>query len=88
VDARLQAELAADGVQLADYHHAKDALAGLPADKTMLLDPRRITLGFIRPCRRMPRVQAINPSTMLKACKTAAEAEHIRHTMEQDGAAL
>jgi Xaa-Pro aminopeptidase len=36
----------------------------------------------------MPRVQAINPSTLLKACKTTAEAEHIRKTMEQDGAAL
>lgn len=89
VDARLQAELAADGVQLADYHQAKDALAGLPADKTMLLDPRRITLGFHQAMPdAMPRRQAINPSTMLKACKTAAEAEHIRKTMEQDGAAL
>ena len=55
----------------------------------MLLDPRRITLGFHQAMpQSMPRVQAINPSTLLKACKTAAEAEHIRHTMEQDGAAL
>ena len=89
LDAGLQAELAADGVQLADYHSAKDTLSGLPAGQTMLLDPRRITLGFHQAMpQSMPRVQAINPSTLLKACKTAAEAEHIRHTMEQDGAAL
>ncbi|WP_370541012.1 aminopeptidase P family protein [Aquitalea sp. ASV11] len=89
VDAKLQAELAADGVQLADYHSAKASLSALPLSSTMLLDPRRITLGFHQAMpQSMPRVQAINPSTLLKACKTAAEAEHIRHTMEQDGAAL
>nr|WP_062789349.1 aminopeptidase P family protein [Aquitalea pelogenes] len=89
VDAKLQAELAADGVQLADYHSAKSVLTSLPHSSTMLLDPRRITLGFHQAMpQSMPRVQAINPSTLLKARKTAAEAEHIRHTMEQDGAAL
>ena len=89
LDAGLQAELAADGVQLADYHSAKASLSALPLSSTMLLDPRRITLGFHQAMpQSMPRVQAINPSTLLKACKTAAEAEHIRHTMEQDGAAL
>jgi Xaa-Pro aminopeptidase len=88
VDARLQAELAADGVQLADYHHAKDALAACLPTKPCCWTraaSRWASSGHADAC---PAVQAINPSTMLKACKTAAEAEHIRHTMEQDGAAL
>ena len=33
-------------------------------------------------------VEAVNPSTFFKSCKTAAEAAHVRATMEQDGAAL
>ncbi|MCY0388223.1 aminopeptidase family protein P [Robbsia sp. Bb-Pol-6] len=33
-------------------------------------------------------VQAPNPSTLAKACKTAAEIANVRETMEQDGAAL
>ncbi|MGI4862081.1 MAG: aminopeptidase P family protein [Janthinobacterium lividum] len=33
-------------------------------------------------------VEAPNPSTLAKACKTAAETANVRETMEQDGAAL
>jgi Xaa-Pro aminopeptidase len=89
LDTALQTELSADGVQLVDYHHAKATLAALPVSNTMLLDPRRITLGLYQAIpATMPRQQAINPSTLLKARKTAAEAVQIRKTMEQDGAAL
>ena len=36
----------------------------------------------------VPRVEAINPSTLLKSRKTEAELANVRQAMEQDGAAL
>ncbi|PXX48329.1 aminopeptidase P family protein [Aquitalea magnusonii] len=89
LDASLQAELAADGVELADYHQAKTALGQLHASDVILIDPRRITLGLRQAMATDSRViTAINPSTLLKSRKTAAEAAQVRATMEQDGAAL
>ena len=87
VDAALKATLAADGVQLAPYDAAAAALATLPAGSTLLLDPKRVTLG-LRERIGVPVVEAINPSTLLKSRKSAAEAEHVREAMRQDGAAM
>ncbi len=42
----LQAILTADGVDVLPYPQAPAALAALPAGATLLLDPRRITLGL------------------------------------------
>jgi Xaa-Pro aminopeptidase len=89
IDTRLAAELAADGVSVADYHAAKPALAALPAGSRLLLDPRRITLGLRQAVAdRVQVAEAINPSALLKSRKTADEVAHIRDTMAQDGAAL
>jgi Xaa-Pro aminopeptidase len=64
-------------------------LAALPAEAVMLLDPRRVTLGLRRAVPETLRVvEAINPTTFAKSRKSAAEAAHVRATMEQDGAAL
>jgi Xaa-Pro aminopeptidase len=83
------AALAADGVQLAPYASAASALAALAADAVLLFDPRRITLGLRRAVPDSIRVvEAINPTTFAKSRKSAAEAAHVRRTMEQDGAAL
>ncbi|WP_341890265.1 aminopeptidase P family protein [Variovorax sp. YR752] len=87
IDATLKAALAADGVRLAPYADAAAALAALPADATLLLDPKRVTLG-LRERIKVPVVEAINPSTLLKSRKSAAEAGHIREAMRQDGAAM
>lgn len=87
IDAALKAALAADGVALAPYAEAAAALAALPAGATLLLDPKRVTLG-LRERVGVPVVEAINPSTLLKSRKSAAEAEHIREAMRQDGAAM
>ncbi|MEN9419971.1 MAG: hypothetical protein RI988_3592 [Pseudomonadota bacterium] len=89
VDAALAAELAADGVQLADYAQAGSALAALPAGSALLVDPRRVTFG-LRHCvaAGVRVVEAINPSTLLKSRKTADEAAHIRRAMAEDGAAM
>ena len=86
VSAELRATLARDGVQIAPYAQAAAALAGLPGNAVMLIDPRRITFS-VRANASVKVVEAINPSTLMKSRKSAAEAEHIRAAMAQDGAA-
>lgn len=89
VDAGLAARLGADGVALSPYDDAAAALAALPADAVLLLDPRRVTAGMRDAVPQGVRViEAINPTTLAKSRKTEQEAIHIRATMEQDGAAL
>jgi Xaa-Pro aminopeptidase len=89
VDAALATTLAADGVDLAPYAEAGAALAALPAGATLLVDPKRVTLGLRE---RVPAgarvVEAINPITLAKSRKTADEAAHIRETMIEDGVAM
>ncbi len=87
IDALLTAALAADGVHVADYAAAADALAALPAESTLLLDPRRVTLAARQ---RTPArvIEAINPTTLAKSRKSAAEAAHVRRAMVEDGAAM
>lgn len=86
---QLQARLREDGVRLAPYAAAAEALAALPAGSTLLVDPRRITAGMRAAVPDgVNIVEAINPTTFAKSRKTEAEAVHVRATMEQDGAAL
>jgi Xaa-Pro aminopeptidase len=85
----LEKSLARDQVRIAPYADAPQSLAALPAGATLLIDPRRITHGLLEQVPSTVKVaEAVNPSTFAKSRKTAAEAEHIRATMEQDGAAL
>lgn len=87
VGAPLQATLAKDGVRLAPYDQAGAALAALPADAVLAIDPRRVTLG-LRNHVQVRVVEAINPSTLFKSRKSALEAAHVREAMAQDGAAM
>ncbi|HQR21632.1 MAG TPA: aminopeptidase P family protein [Burkholderiaceae bacterium] len=89
VENALEARLAADGIDVVPYTQAAAALAALPPAATLLIDPRRITLGMrqVVPAG-VEVIEAINPTTLAKSRKTAAEVAHIRATMEQDGAAL
>jgi Xaa-Pro aminopeptidase len=85
----LAATLAQDGIDVAPYASAAAAIAGLPADTVLLLDPRRITHGTRQAVpAQLKVVEAINPTTLAKSRKTDAEAAHVRAAMEQDGAAL
>ncbi|QNA90877.1 aminopeptidase P family protein [Massilia sp. Dwa41.01b] len=85
----LRAQLLQDGVRLAPYAAAADALGALPAGSSLLVDPRRITAGMRAAVPEGVRViEAINPTTFAKSKKTELEAAHVRATMEQDGAAL
>ncbi|MEK8050225.1 aminopeptidase P family protein [Ideonella sp. DXS22W] len=89
VPAALAAALAADGIALAPYEAAAAALRALPADAVLLIDPRRITLGFRQQVPAGVKViEAINPSTLAKSRKGEVEATHIREAMAEDGAAM
>ncbi len=89
VDAALAATLARDGWTLAPYDQAASAVAALPSSATLLIDPKRVTLG-LRQCvaASVNVVEAINPSTLAKSRKLAADAEHVREAMAEDGAAM
>jgi Xaa-Pro aminopeptidase len=89
IPAALQAALQADGVQLAPYASFQQALGALEPGAAVLVDPSRITYGTRQALPAGARViEAINPSTLAKSRKSDSEAEHVRATMEQDGAAL
>ncbi|HEF5872550.1 TPA: aminopeptidase P family protein [Burkholderia cenocepacia] len=85
----LAASLAQDGVDVRAYDAARASLAALPDGATLLIDPRRVTFGTLEAVPAgVKLVEAVNPSTFAKSRKTAAEIEHVRVTMEHDGAAL
>jgi len=89
IDDALRATLAADGVQVRPYEQAREALRALPAGSVLLVDPKRVTLGLREAVPDAVRVvEAINPSTLAKSRKTAAEAAFVREAMEVDGAAM
>jgi len=88
LDAQTVQALAQDGVHVHDYDDAPAALQGLPAGHAMLIDPARTTVHALDQMQHLRMVCALNPSQLLKACKTDAELEHIRQAMVQDGVAL
>ena len=81
--------LAADNVFVEPYEEAAQALASLAPGSTLLLDPRRITFGIRQAVpENVNVIEAVNPTTFAKSRKTEHEADYVRATMEQDGAAL
>uniref|UniRef100_UPI00334108D8 aminopeptidase P family protein n=1 Tax=Castellaniella defragrans TaxID=75697 RepID=UPI00334108D8 len=88
VDKDLTRVLRGDGVALRGYGDLAADLAALPEGKALMIDPARVTAGTVACAARARLVEAANPSQLLKALKTDAEAANIRQTMEQDGAAL
>ncbi|SPJ32969.1 aminopeptidase P family protein [Kushneria phyllosphaerae] len=89
VSAVLREALADDGVFLHDYAEALDALTRLPESTRLLLDPARVTLSLVQALSgQVTLVEAFQPTTLAKACKSEAEIDHIRAAMTRDGAAL
>ncbi|ODV01061.1 MAG: peptidase M24 [Rubrivivax sp. SCN 70-15] len=89
IAAALERELGADGLRLAPYADASGALAALREGSVLLVDPKRITLGLReRVAAGVRVVEAINPSTLAKSRKSAAEAGFVREAMAEDGAAM
>ncbi len=87
IDATLVRALAGDGVRIAAYEAVTPALAALPADATLLVDPKRTTFGLVASTSAR-RIEAINPSTLAKSRKSDAEAAHVRQAMIEDGIAM
>ncbi|WP_419686074.1 aminopeptidase P family protein [Burkholderia theae] len=89
VSPALAASLAQDGVDVRAYDAARASLAALPDGATLLVDPRRVTFGTLEAVPAgVKLIEAVNPSTFAKSRKTSTEIEHVRVTMEHDGAAL
>src|SRR5690606_22371141 len=66
-----------------------EALGSLQRDQVLLIDPARVTCGVFRQMDpEVPRIETINPSTLLKSRKSDAELANVREAMAQDGAAL
>ena len=89
IDAALTARLASDGISIKPYSQAPAALAAVPAGTRVLVDPRRVTFGLRQNLgASVVVVEAINPSTLFKSRKNAAESEFVRQAMREDGAAM
>ncbi|WP_342612577.1 aminopeptidase P family protein [Burkholderia ambifaria] len=89
VSPALAASLARDGVEVRAYDAVPASLAALPDGASLLIDPRRVTFGTLEAVPAgVKLIEAVNPSTFAKSRKTSAEIEHVRVTMEHDGAAL
>jgi len=85
----LRLRLMEQGIEVAPYTEAADALAELDPAAVLLLDPRRITAGMrAAVAGGVSVIESVNPSTLAKSRKNADEVAHVRTTMEQDGAAL
>lgn len=81
--------LLASGVMVTAYQDIEGAIAELPADKAIWIDPARTCFGLFR---QMPQgmkvIRETNPSTFLKAVKNTTEIEHTRKVMVRDGVAI
>ncbi|HET7562670.1 MAG TPA: aminopeptidase P family protein [Rhodanobacteraceae bacterium] len=89
LDAALQKSLAADGISLAAYAAAADALAKLPQSARLLLAPAQVAAALAHAIpQHVTRIEATGPITAAKARKGDAEMEHVREAMRRDGVAL
>lgn len=88
VTAEIKAHLLADGVELQAYADLPAFLQALPAGLSMHIDPARTTVDIARQLQHLKLIEQLNPSQLMKACKTPDELQQVRAAMEQDGAAL
>lgn len=89
VDEPSRRSLEGDGVELRDYSEIAEVLQTLCPGTRLLLDPARVTLGLVANLQPgIELVEAINPTQLSKSQKADGDLVHVRHVMEQDGAAL
>ena len=89
LDDHLRHVLAVDNIEVRDYSAVRQALAELAPHSRLLVDPARVTCGLLKPLdAQVQLIEGLNPTTLSKSCKGEEELVHIRHAMEQDGAAL
>lgn len=89
VNASLRSALEQQGISLHAYTRIGAALRNVPKDARLLVDPARVTCGLLDYLdSEVTLVEGLNPTTLFKSQKSAADTQHIRQAMEQDGAAL
>ncbi|MCC9167520.1 aminopeptidase P family protein [Pontibacter harenae] len=77
------------GVELQPYEAVETALASLPEDSSILVDPKRNCFALFKLLPASVRVvQETNPTTFFKAVKNEVEIANIRKTMVKDGVAV
>lgn len=89
VDPALQRQLQQDDVKIAPYSDVRDVLGTSSKNVKLLLDPAHTaaeTAGAIP--RGILLEKSPGPITAAKAVKSAAELEHVRKAMRDDGVAL
>ena len=95
IDADLKKALAADGISLQDYADSGDYLRQLSTGG-ILMDAAKVSVAHLLalPAQTshspstVPVTYDINPSSLLKACKSDSEIAHVKNAMRKDGVAL
>ena len=82
-----RALLAEAGIATAPYAAVREALAGI--SDGLLVNPDKTAVSTLQLMPSESRlIENINPSTLFKSVKSAADLDHVREAMRQDGAAL
>ena len=89
VSAEIDQLLKEAGISTAPYDGIKDALSQLTPKDMLLIDPNKVAVGTLAKLGDgIQMLERMAPSTLLKSVKSAADIEHVREAMRQDGAAL
>jgi len=81
--------LLASGVELLNYESIAKDLQFIPAESSILIDPRRNCFALYKLIPSSVNiVKETNPSTHLKSLKNGTEIEHTRVAMRKDGVAI
>lgn len=84
-----KATLSANGVEILGYDTVAKDLQFLPAESTILIDPKRNCFALYKLIpASVNRVLETNPSTHLKAVKNETEVQNTRKVMLKDGVAI
>lgn len=89
LNANDKATLSANGVEILGYDTIAKDLQFLPAESTILIDPKRNCFALYKLIPvSVKRVLETNPSTHLKAVKNETEVQNTRKVMLRDGVAI
>lgn len=89
VDPELRHVLEADGVAIAPYSRVWDEIGSLPAGRRILISPEQINVRLYQDIpAHCERVEALNPTSWMKARKNASELDSLSDVMTRDGAAM
>ncbi|WP_316819789.1 aminopeptidase P family protein [Pedobacter gandavensis] len=83
------ASLLASGVQVKPYETIETALAAIPENSSIFIDPKRNCFAFSKQLPASVKlIKDTNPSTSLKAIKNETELANTRIAMNKDGVAI